>query len=237
MIDKFLQFMQRKKAEHFLNKGVFQATSGEHEKAIKSFTKAIEIVPAYLDAYGNRGLAYFYVGDIDQAMTDYGFVLERQPDSNVYYNRSLAYAEMGEADKAISDLSMAIELFPESPTYYNNRSIIYALDKKYNLAIPDAIRTIELGDAKSGHTTLAIIHEKRENYQDAILHWTEVLNIDEKDAVARCSRGILYATVGNVHEAIVDLTIGLKRKKHLSESLQLQAEQLLQELQLSMKKG
>jgi tetratricopeptide (TPR) repeat protein len=236
MIDRFLNFMQRKKAERLLNEGVYYFTNGRYEKAIKNYTKAIEIVPTYLDAYGNRGLTYFYAGDIDQAMSDYEFVLERQPRSIVYYNRSLAYAEMGEADKAISDLSTAIELAPDVPDYYNNRSVIYALDKKYDLAIPDAIRTIELGDPKSGYTNLAIIHEKMENYQDAIQHWTEVLNIDEKDAVARCSRGTLYATVGNVQEAIVDLTTGLKKKKHLSESLQLQAEQLLQELQLSIKK-
>ena len=43
---------------------------GQYNKAISDFNKAIEIDPKYAMAYNNRGAAYFYIKEYENAWND-----------------------------------------------------------------------------------------------------------------------------------------------------------------------
>ncbi len=47
------------------NRGIDYGEKGEHDLAIKDFTKAIEIKPDYTFAYNNRGAVYRDKGEYD----------------------------------------------------------------------------------------------------------------------------------------------------------------------------
>jgi tetratricopeptide (TPR) repeat protein len=57
----FAPIVSAETAEEWNNKGIGFAMSGEYEKAIECFEKAIELVPNSASAYNNRGLAYHYL--------------------------------------------------------------------------------------------------------------------------------------------------------------------------------
>ena len=60
--------------------------TGNNDKAIELFNKAVEILPEYYQAYFNRGLAHERNGDLDAARDDYRRALAVQPDYDLAAN-------------------------------------------------------------------------------------------------------------------------------------------------------
>jgi len=62
--------------------GIFgNDTSGDLEKNINDFTKAIQLDPDDAEAYFNRGSAYYDLGNLKQAIQDYERYLELAPNA------------------------------------------------------------------------------------------------------------------------------------------------------------
>jgi PGF-CTERM protein len=66
-------------AEEWNEQGFRFLESGDYEKAIECFDKAIELNPNYTDAYLNRGLAYLYLEQNERAIEDFEKVIELNP--------------------------------------------------------------------------------------------------------------------------------------------------------------
>jgi len=127
------------------NEGVVYNNKGEHEKALESFNKAIELDPEFSIAYSNRGWAYLELGHYDRAIVDCTKAIEL--DSKLalaYSNRGLAYIRLGQFEQAISDCTKAIELDPGLALAYSNRGQAYINIGKYEEAIADLDKAVEL---------------------------------------------------------------------------------------------
>ncbi|MBM4432468.1 MAG: tetratricopeptide repeat protein [Chloroflexi bacterium] len=75
-------------AEESYNRGCELLDEGEYDEAIDEFTKAIELDPAYADAYSNRGWAYAITEQYDRAIADYNRAIELDPqNASVYVYR------------------------------------------------------------------------------------------------------------------------------------------------------
>jgi len=70
-------------AEEWNEQGCRFLESGDCEKAIECFDKAIGLNPNYTDAYLNRGLAYWYLKQNERAIEDFEKVIELNPCSNL----------------------------------------------------------------------------------------------------------------------------------------------------------
>jgi tetratricopeptide (TPR) repeat protein len=66
-------------AEEWNEQGFRFLESGDCEKAIECFDKAIGLNPKYTDAYLNRGLAYWYLEQNERAIADFEKVIELNP--------------------------------------------------------------------------------------------------------------------------------------------------------------
>ena len=78
--------------------------TGDNDRAIGDFDKAIELDPQFAKAYNNRGNAYYRKGDYDQAI-----VIDPKY-ADAYTVRGAAYYFLGDSDHAIVDLERALEL-------------------------------------------------------------------------------------------------------------------------------
>jgi tetratricopeptide (TPR) repeat protein len=84
----------------------------EDAKAIKDYSKAIELEPKYSRAYLNRALAYSYLKMPDKAIADYNKMVELRPDDLrlVLDLRAQSYYAKGDYKMAWADVDKAKEL-------------------------------------------------------------------------------------------------------------------------------
>ena len=70
--------------------------------------------------------------------------------SNRYHNIGIAHGLRGELDEAIANYTKAIAFNPENATAYLNRGTIYLSQSKWDLALRDHNRAIEIDPKISG---------------------------------------------------------------------------------------
>ena len=57
-------------AETYYNRGLAHSKNGELDKAIKDYTKAIELNPNFAEAYYRRSKAWLHLGETEKAKCD-----------------------------------------------------------------------------------------------------------------------------------------------------------------------
>jgi tetratricopeptide (TPR) repeat protein len=95
----------------WIEKGYSYAVKGQYEKAIESFTKAIEQSPEDERAYYNRGAIYGNLGKYDEALNDFSKTLELNPKyEKAFHSRGVAHLRLGNHKEAILDFKTAAGL-------------------------------------------------------------------------------------------------------------------------------
>ena len=102
---------KRRRAAVHNERGLACYERADYDRAVKAFTKAIDLRPGFAAAYRNRGLAYRSMGEIDLVIADFSKVINLKPDDpEGYNNRAAAYCEANEYDLTIEDCHKAIAL-------------------------------------------------------------------------------------------------------------------------------
>jgi tetratricopeptide (TPR) repeat protein len=128
---------------------IYRATglekSGQRERALDDYARALTIDPKSDRAYFNRGTNYLQQGKYDLAIEDYTTVLKLVPqEADAYNNRGNAYLRKGDVEQAIKDISVAIEKKPSFYPSYVNRSNAFAHKGELDKAIQDVSKAISL---------------------------------------------------------------------------------------------
>ncbi len=99
---------------HF-RRGKGYALLKQYSRAITDFDRAIQLEPAFAQAYSERGDAYRHRGIYKLALQDYGTSIRLlNPELHVpYYGRGLTHEAMGNDRLAYADFRRAAELNPE----------------------------------------------------------------------------------------------------------------------------
>jgi lipoprotein NlpI len=80
--------------------GLAREAAGEHQKAIASFTKAIELDVARAEAYNHRGSEHFKLGHIKESIADFDAYLKLKPDETPgHWKRGISYYYAGVYDR------------------------------------------------------------------------------------------------------------------------------------------
>ena len=112
-----IAFVTGQDAEAYVMRGDWYIDTGNPEKAISEYNRAIEIDPQYADAYMARGGAYRVKGEFDKALADYDKAITINPNNaDDYLARAFCLMEIGENQRAISDLEKSLELDFEGET-------------------------------------------------------------------------------------------------------------------------
>jgi len=98
------------------NKGIDFYNSGQFDKAIEAFQRAIELEPNYTDAYYNLGMTFDYLKQYEASISTFKMLLERKPeDYDALYRAALVSYKLGLPEQAKSYLR---KLPASSPFYY-----------------------------------------------------------------------------------------------------------------------
>ena len=166
---------------------------------IEYFSKAILLEPDYAKAYGNRGNAYFNLGQYSRAIQDYDEGIRLKPDAaETYYNRGLAYCKLGQHQLAIKDFSDTIHLKPDFTWAYYDRGNAYDSLGQHQLAIKDFSDAIRLKpDDAQYYNNRAGAYYSLGQYQRAIKDANQAIRLKPDHAQYYTNRGLAYLEQGN----------------------------------------
>lgn len=167
------------KARPYLNRGVAYGEMGVH-RAISDFNQALRIDPSYVDAYNNRGIAYYNIGEYDKAISDFSQALRVNPNyADLYNNRGVVYGKMGEYDKAMSDFNQTLRLNPKHAKAYHNRGIGYFKRGELDNAIRDFTEALRIDPSYvDAYNNRGIAYRSKGEHDKAISDFERALSIN-----------------------------------------------------------
>jgi tetratricopeptide (TPR) repeat protein len=164
-------------AKDFYDKGLEKYNNKDYKGAIEDFNQALQLDSNYADAYFKRGHARSKIEDYKGAIDDYTEYLRLNPN-NADVNKN------GEA--------------------YNSRGISYHNQGKYELAIADFNKAIELkyDPVSVRFYSRGECHESLGDYKAAIKDYNEAIRLDPNYADAYYNRGNTFSKQGEKQLAI-----------------------------------
>jgi tetratricopeptide (TPR) repeat protein len=98
----------------------------DYQNAIVNYSKAIEINDKFPDAFSNRGLSYYRMEKLDEALKDLNKAIEIKPDhEKAFYNRALLFEKKKDYKKAVEDHGAVLKLNPENHDAASSRRDIF----------------------------------------------------------------------------------------------------------------
>jgi tetratricopeptide (TPR) repeat protein len=127
------------------------------------------------------------------------------------YNVGLVYQRMGDHERAINSFTMYIESKGLKPEYvadgYNNRGISERALKKFDAAVADYSKAIELFPKNARYYVNRANAELNLGKTDeALADYQGSISVDPKNALAYANRGNYFLGIGKTDEALADLT-------------------------------
>lgn len=133
-------------AQEWFDRGTSLLKYGEYVEAIAKFNNAIALNSRFASAYGNRGVAKYYLHDYRGSILDFNKVIAIDPDDEKAFSyRGLSKIQFEDYAGAIADCNRAIELDPNYADPYCNRGEAKALSGQVDSGCYDLSKAGELG--------------------------------------------------------------------------------------------
>jgi tetratricopeptide (TPR) repeat protein len=105
-------------------KGISLSDKGKQNAAIEAFTKAIDKHNRYAQAYERRGVAYFRLGRLEDALLDFSKSNALMPNAEAYVGLAETKREMGDLVGGVEDLATALKnCVPFQPVFWTVRRL------------------------------------------------------------------------------------------------------------------
>jgi tetratricopeptide (TPR) repeat protein len=137
----------------YWNRGQFYRNQSDYDRALKDYSKAIEINPKNPELLNSRGKTYFDMAlsgkfnnqqkeFVARAIADYTEALSKpvvktKSRAEMLINRGAANGATGNYEQALKDLSEGLSIDPANKNGYFNRSIVYFNVRQFDNALKD----------------------------------------------------------------------------------------------------
>jgi tetratricopeptide (TPR) repeat protein len=205
--------------------GIAYAQMEQFEEAIKQYTTALQINPAFTPAkqnmamsYNNQGVGYSKAGQWEKAIQAYNQAMILAPDMEeaqknlyaAYWNSALELSKAGRDADAINAYQHLIKLDPNNKDAHNNLGAVYFRLGKYNEAIASFTNALKLDPgSKDLRDNIAIVHNKAgtelakgKAYIRAIEEFREGLTISPDNINLHLSLAHVYQVLDRYNDAI-----------------------------------
>jgi len=229
-------------SELWMEKGVIHAAAKEHEKAITSYDRAVQIKPDFYDAWDGRGYSLDELGRYEEAIASYDLAVQIKPDYHkAWYNRGNELGKLGRYEEAFASYDRAVQIKPDSHEAWHNRGNALGNLGRYEEAISSYDRALQIkpDDHEAWHGRGYALG-KLGRYEEAIASFDRAVQIKPDDHEVWYNRGFALGNLGRYEEAIASCDKALVIKpddyqvlynKACAYSLQNQIELALENLQ------
>jgi len=163
-------------------------------------------------AYGNRGLLFQNVGDLEKSESDFNKAIQLAPNyKEAFINRGNLYMAIGKYDLALLDCNSAIDLDPDNAKVYYNRGNLFYSTGDYNKALIDYEKCISLNpNIAEVYCNQANIFDVDSKYELAISSYTKAIELKPAFALAYSNRSRVFIKLNRLGEACADLKTALR---------------------------
>jgi Tfp pilus assembly protein PilF len=165
------------------NRGVYYRNTGHYRKAIRDFTRGIDLDPGNVLLFRNRARTYMTIQQFDMALSDIHNAMRISPeDWEAYSVRAEIYSVMGQYEKALADYNRVIGLNPDLPAEYNNRGNIHVRLNHPQEALRDYQQAIQLNpDPPAGYfKNLAVVYKMLGQREEALKYYREHVDLSNR---------------------------------------------------------
>lgn len=158
--------------EDYVTEGIQHHDSGNYDKAIKSYNKALKIDPLSSLVNYEISLSYFSKGDYKEAIKHSDLVLKINKDHvlQAYLTKGSALDMLGKTDESIKLFEKALKKEEKHYLVYYNLGINYFKLNNLDKAEENVIKAIEVNNNHtSSHLMLAKINNLKGNSVQALL--------------------------------------------------------------------
>ncbi|MFH0893588.1 MAG: tetratricopeptide repeat protein [Bacteroidota bacterium] len=196
------------KADYFLTLSDIYFAKGKVKNCKRSIEKAMELEPENADAMLKYAELQLYFEEYKTTLEYIGKALEIDKlNSKAYFIRGMAYKLSGDTAKAVQNFQTTVDQDPEYYHAYIQLGLLYATrhsklaEDYYNNAIKLNPESIE------AHFDLAMFYQEDSLYDDAIVEYSKVLEIDPKYKQAHYNLGYIHLVYLLVYkQAVIHFT-------------------------------
>jgi tetratricopeptide (TPR) repeat protein len=185
---------------------------------LRFYNEAIRLKPDYAEAFYNRGLVRYNMGDLEGALNDGNEAIRLKPDfGEAFNNRGVVRRAKGDLEGALEDYNEAIQLKPDNVEAFNNRGNARYKNGDLEGALKDYNEAIRLKpDYKEPFVGRGNARGDKGDFEGALEDYNEAIRLKPDFAVAFNNRGITRGEMGDKEGAREDyneaIRLGFKPK-------------------------
>jgi tetratricopeptide (TPR) repeat protein len=154
-------------------------------------------------------------GELQKALLTIEDILVKQPDNLDAQEKKINILVQQDRSKdALKDIEEYILAYPSQPEYYYLRAILRLQDQKYDKAIEDFDRAIQLDMPKGAeykvYLNRGMAHFYNQDFDQSDNDFNEVIALNPKNAAAFHGKGMIRYELGQYEDAIVEFEKALK---------------------------
>ncbi|WP_045356369.1 trypsin-like peptidase domain-containing protein, partial [Microcystis aeruginosa] len=207
-------------------KGLALSELGKAQPAIEALQQAINTLPKREDLKNFhssilqlQSVVYRYLGDFstsagrerearenyEQALTVINQAISLVPNNPNHYNeKSSVLSRLKRYDEGLAAINQAINLAPRA-AWYLNRGNLYSDLQKYELALSDYNKAIDINPNYAGaYNNRGILYKDLQKYELALSDYNKAIDINPNFAMAYNNRGNLYSDLQKYELALSD---------------------------------
>ncbi len=189
----------------YYNLGFYYAENNQTEKAIKNYSRAIELAPHFTQALNNRSAIYMITGQYQKAKPDIQKFIKIHPDADPskYLNLGQIYREEGDYEKALEHYRIAVDMNPEMFNAWYNIAYILITTGKHQEALNPVNQALELKPGNS-QTYLArgMVHVGLKQYKKALADFNQALSLDSSNLEAHINKAWIHFNFQQFQDAL-----------------------------------
>lgn len=186
-------------------RGLAFANTGQFEKAIEDFDRAIELDPYFRDAFLNRGTAFENMGRFESAIENLDTAIALNPSYEAFFNRGITFEKTGQLARAIADYDNAIALDPSRYEAYLAAGRSQGKNGSFDKAIEYFTRAIVINPMNAeSYNNRGLSYLYLGQNDRALEDFNKAIALDQNSAITYHNRGTLYLRTGNNRLAIPD---------------------------------
>jgi len=183
--------------------GVVQDGKGQSEKAIQTYTKALQINDKSAETHFNMGSTLHRLGRSNEARISYEKAISIKSDFlNAHFNLGLIYQNLQDNKKAIECYENAIKLKPDFHEAIGAMGTVFQTQGELDEAIEYYKKALAIQPDAKNHFNLGAGLRTKGSLDQAIVQFEKSLSFDKKNSETLTSLADALWHNGKTHEAM-----------------------------------